>query len=208
MDRHRFRISAIRHVTDGVLESAPEKNPDWAPEGLRNSGVLAICAELLLMIVPSATPSPAAFSLRRYQAHEHEIALHMSHFFLDYLKNLYREFEGDLAMVIVLAEIAHHSTSGCFTPGPGSGSAMRLPTANDLPSCSAYSLAAATGLPRETVRRKIARLSDRGWVEKAGRAEVRLTAKVAEYFTPDFNIRLLDSLLETSDRIRGVLASE
>jgi DNA-binding transcriptional ArsR family regulator len=132
----------------------------------------------------------------------------MSHFFLDYLKNLYREFDGDLALVIVLAEIAHHSTSGCFTPGPGSGPAMRPPAADGLSSCSAYSLAAATGLPRETVRRKIARLSDRGWVEKAGRAEVRLTAKVAEHFTPDFNIRLLDRLLETSDRIRGVLASE
>lgn len=132
----------------------------------------------------------------------------MSHFFLDYLKDLYREFEGDLALVIVLAEIAHHSSSGRFTPGPGSGPSMRPPPVDELPSCSAYSLATATGLPRETVRRKIARLTELGWVEKTGRAEVRLTAKVAEHFTPDFNIRLLDRLLETSDRIRGVLASE
>jgi hypothetical protein len=161
-----------------------------------------------MLIMMSAPTLPIAFSLRCYRDHEHEIALHMSHFFLDYLKNLYREFDGDLALVIVLTEIAHHSTSGCFTPGPGSGPAMRPPAAGDLPSCSAYSLAAATGLPRETVRRKIARLSERGWVEKAGRAEVRLTAKVAEYFTPDFNVQLLDRLLETSDRIRGVLASE
>ncbi len=76
-----------------------------------------------------------------------------------------------------------------------------------MPSCSAFSLAAATGLPRETIRRKIARLLELGWVEKTGRADVRITPKVAEHFTPDFNIRILDQLLQTADRIRGVLAS-
>lgn len=156
----------------------------------------------------SANHPPSAFSLRRYKTHEEEIALHMSHFFLDYLKDLYREFDGDLALVIVLAEIAHHSSSGAFKPGNRSGSTFRPEEAGPLPSCSAYSLAAATGLPRETVRRKIARLTELGWVEKTGRAEVRLTAKVAEHFTPDFNVRLLDRFLETSDRIRGVLASD
>jgi CRP-like cAMP-binding protein len=132
----------------------------------------------------------------------------MSHFFLDYLKELHREFDGDLALVIVLAEIAHHSSSGVFQPGKGKGSAFQPNDAEPLPSCSAYSLASATGLPRETVRRKIARLVALGWVEKTGRAEVCLTAKVAEHFTPDFNVRLLDRFFETSDRIRGVLASE
>lgn len=73
-------------------------------------------------------------------------------------------------------------------------------------SCSAFSLAAATGLPRETIRRKITRLIELGWVEKTGRADVRITPKVSEHFTPDFNMRLLDKFLQTADRIRGVLA--
>lgn len=132
----------------------------------------------------------------------------MSHFFLGYLKELHREFEGDLTLVIVLTEIAHHSSDPHFPRGSGSG--VTLPpddAAGTLPSCSAYSLAAATGLPRESVRRKIARLVDLGWVEKTGRAEFRLTPKVAEHFTPDFNIRLLDQLLQTADRIRGALSN-
>lgn len=132
----------------------------------------------------------------------------MSHFFVGYLKDLHRAFDGDLTLVIVLAEIAHHSSDPHFPRGSGSG--VTLPADDEigaLPSCSAYSLAAATGLPRETVRRKIARLVDLGWVEKTGRAEIRLTPKVAEHFTPDFNVRLLDQLLQTADRIRGVLSN-
>lgn len=156
----------------------------------------------------SASRPPVSFSLRRYKTHEEEVALHMSHFFLDYLKDLHHVFDGDLALVIVLAEIAHHTSSGVFKPGEGSGPAFQPPTTDALLSCSAYSLAAATGLPREMVRRKIVRLTELGWVEKAGRAEVRLTPKVAEHFTPDFNVRLLDRLLKTSDRIRGLLASD
>ena len=132
----------------------------------------------------------------------------MSHFFLGYVKELHRHFEGDLTLVIVLAEIAHHSSDPHFPRGSGSG--VTLPPDDEvgaLPSCSAYSLAAATGLPRETIRRKISRLVERGWVEKTGRAEFRLTPKVAEHFTPDFNVRLLDQLLQTADRIRGVLST-
>jgi hypothetical protein len=152
--------------------------------------------------------SPASFSLERYTQRRAEIALHMSHFFLGHLKDLHRQFEGDLTMVIVLAEIAHHSSDPHFPRGSGSG--VTLPSDGDvgaLPSCSAYSLAAATGMPRETIRRKIARLVELGWVEKVGRAEFRITPKVAEHFTPDFNVRLLDQLLQTADRIRGVLST-
>jgi hypothetical protein len=151
---------------------------------------------------------PQSFSRTAYDAHQGEVSLHMSHFFVDYLKSIYHHFEGDLALVIVLAEIAHHSTSAYVE--------HRLPDAmttladgekfRRMPTCSAFSLAAATGLPRETIRRKIARLIEIGWVEKTGRADVRITPKVAEHFTPDFNVNLLDKFLQTADRIRGVLA--
>lgn len=39
---------------------------------------------------------------------------------------------------------------------------------------SATRIAAQTGMPRETVRRKLAALQSRGWVEKTGRADWRL----------------------------------
>lgn len=132
----------------------------------------------------------------------------MSHFFVGYLKDLYRLFEGDLALVIVLAEIAHHS-SGPQLDARKPGEAMTTDDASfsRMPSCSAYSLAAATGLPRETIRRKIARLTELGWIEKTDRAEVRITNKVGEHFFPDFNVKLLDQLLQTADRIRSLMVS-
>lgn len=133
----------------------------------------------------------------------------MSHFFLGYIKDLHRHFEGDLALAIVLAEIAHHS-SGPLLAAKKTGEAISADDASfsRMPSCSAYSLAAATGLPRETIRRKIARLTELGWIEKFERAEVRITRKVGEHFTPDFNVNLLDQLLQTTDRIRDLMAPE
>jgi hypothetical protein len=161
-------------------------------------------------VTSSTQHIPLSFSQERYDECGGEISLRMSHFFLGYLKELHRHFEGDLTLVIVLAEIAHHSSHPHFPPSSdGDQSAGELwdeAGFGRLPSCSAYSLATATGLPRETVRRKIARLTELGWIEKTGRAEVRITPKVAEHFTPEFNIRLLDQLLRTADGIRGVLS--
>lgn len=132
----------------------------------------------------------------------------MSHFFLGYLKEIYRHFDGDLALVIVLAEIAHHSSSQHFCRASGGNGLDPTGDMTRLPSCSAHSLAAATSLPRETVRRKIARLIELGWLEKVGRAEVRITPNLGDHFLPDFNVWLLDQLLQTSDRIRGVLSTD
>jgi hypothetical protein len=159
---------------------------------------------------PKADPSD---EMRRYETHQGEISLHMSHFFLDYLREIYKAFEGDLALVIVLGEIAHHNLSTHFskTGGLHPNLAHNLEAGDAdkhrLPSCNAYSLAQATGMPRETIRRKIARLKALGWIEQAARAEVRITPKVAEVFLPDFNFNLMTNLLHTADRIRDSLNS-
>ena len=128
-----------------------------------------------------------------------EISVHMSHFCLGYLREIHRLFEGDLGLVIVLGEIAHHNLSGHFVPSWTENAAAReIPndaaTIARLPSCNAYSLAASTGLPRETIRRKIARLEALGWVTRAELGGLRITPRVAEHFAPDFNVRLLENL--------------
>lgn len=162
-----------------------------------------------------ASPSPPSlpFELKRYEAHQSEIALHMSHFLLDYLREIYKAFDGDLALVIVLGEIAHHNMAVHFTRKDGLPAATVRKLESDaatqdrMPSCNAYSLAQATGLPRETIRRKMARLKELGWIEQIGRREVRITPKVGQHFLPDFNVRLLANLLNAADRVRGLLAS-
>jgi hypothetical protein len=159
----------------------------------------------------SGVSVPPDVSDEAYARHQTEIALLMSHFFVGYLRDIYAHFEGDLALVIVLAEIAHHNVAGHFhTHGPSDRAAIHQLDQDEglrgrLPSCNAYSLAASTGLPRETIRRKIARLEKLGWVERGERREVRITPAVGRHFQPDFNLNLLRNLLLTADRIRAAL---
>lgn len=146
----------------------------------------------------------------RYADCQTEISLLMSHFFAGYLREIYRAFEGDLALVIVLAEIAHHNTGEHFTTEKGLNEELggvfdEKVADSGLPACNAFSLAQSTGLPRETVRRKIARLEALGWVERKSRREVQITPKVAEIFFPDFNFNLMLQLLDTAQKVSGVL---
>jgi len=158
-----------------------------------------------------ATARPS-YSPAVYERHSGEISLHMSHFLLDYLRAIYAQFDGDLALVIVLGEIAHHNTAQHFTAAGLDSDALRRLRSEGaswqrLNTCNAYSLAQATGLPRETIRRKIADLEKRGWVERVAKRGVRITPVVAQHFQPDFNLKLLTGLLHTADRIRGLLAT-
>lgn len=54
-------------------------------------------------------PLSVYFEHGQYENHKAEAAILMGHFFLCYLNVVYREFENDLDMPIVLGEIAHHN---------------------------------------------------------------------------------------------------
>ncbi len=138
------------------------------------------------------------------------ISLHMSRFLTGYLLDIYRLFDGDLAIVIVLAEIAHHNTTHHFTEEGGlkeelKGGIAHAKVRRQLLGCNAFSMAEATGMPRETIRRKIARLEALGWVVRGERREVRITPKIGETFLPDCNVKLMNGLLETARRIQRLL---
>jgi len=156
---------------------------------------------------------PTPVSLEDYHSRRADISLLMSHFLLPYLLTIYHEFKGDLAMVIVLGEIGHHNLSGHFGPrGLAEGTAAEFDEnpgfRERLPACNAFSLAAATGLPLETVRRKIATLEKRGWLERTPDRCFRLTPKVAAHFFPDTNYHLMLQLLATAGRIQALLQKD
>lgn len=163
--------------------------------------------------MPGKSSLQSSLPLELYRKHEGEISLHMSHFFAGYLKDIYRLLHGDLAMVIVLAEIAHHNLDAHFNQGrstsPGSIDQLAgtAEFKRSLNPCNAHSPAGSTGLPRETVRRKILHMEKLGWLERCGRRDVRITPKLAEHFFPDFNLNLVRGLLETAQRISAILAS-
>ena len=158
-------------------------------------------------------PADLPFPLSVYQARRAEVLLHMSHFFLRYLNLLNQKFDGDLAMAIVLGEISHHNTAHLFSPEKLDNDAVRRVLADPaawskMADCNALSLSMATGIPRETVRRKVAELLERGWLVKVGRYGLRITPACGNHFGPDFSIRILSELLRASRMLERILADD
>lgn len=161
--------------------------------------------------VPALDPSELLFSKTRYDQRRGEVRLYMSHFFLRYLNDIYQAFEGDLAMAIVLGEISHHNTTEVFSPEKASNETLSS-IQNDsvlwtrMRGCNAYSISCATGIPRETVRRKIRELEKRGWIEEIPKEGVRITKACADHFGADYSLRFLNGLLQASRKIEELLA--
>lgn len=83
-------------------------------------------------------------------------------FFIEHLTDISRVFRGDLQAMIVLAivgQVQLRATRNALQAGldPADLSPERL-------SVNASSIAEVTGIPRETVRRKLDKLVERGWL--------------------------------------------
>jgi hypothetical protein len=153
------------------------------------------------------------FDPGRYEKHKRTIAVMMGQCMLRYHLLLYEKFEGDLITPIILGEIAHHNISkfyhledGCLKPrGDAPAAAERL---KHQEATNAYSISESTGIPRETVRRKINKLIEKGWLKKSSKGEITITALVRDHFTDDFNKRLITELLTTSTCITDLLHAD
>ncbi|HRP24269.1 MAG TPA: hypothetical protein PLF79_12050 [Thauera sp.] len=137
------------------------------------------------------------------------------------LRRWFEEFDRDILLPILLGEIALHNI-GAFDTGGGRGgdgedkggrprqaAVEAVPTALDLDCamkpCNAYSIAAATGLPRETVRRKIVRLVELGWISRQDNGHLFVSREALAHFGRLLSSRELSELLETADRARALL---
>lgn len=83
-------------------------------------------------------------------------------FLVEHLTDLSRTFGGDLQQMLLLALIGQRrlrAIRACSGHGDGVAASQM--------SITASRLADVTGIPRETVRRKLALLRDRGWIEQA-----------------------------------------
>jgi hypothetical protein len=126
-----------------------------------------------------------------FAEHSGAIAIVMAGHHLRRLNLLYRAFEGDLLLPIVLGEVAlHRERRGDARP----------------PVYHLSRLSAATGIPRESARRKVMRLVELGWLETAGSGCFALSVCAEEYFGFDYNRHHLDDFLWTAGRLRELLA--
>lgn len=117
------------------------------------------------------------------------------------LRRRFEEFERDILLPILLGEIALHNIGALES---ANGVAL---TAGEclLRPCNTYSIAAAINLPRETVRRKVARLVAAGWIERLDNGHLFVTAAAMQHFGDLLLARELPELLQLAEDVRSHL---
>lgn len=126
-----------------------------------------------------------------FDRHPREITVLLGWFVTGHLLRLYKLFDGDLVAVMILGEIAHHNICNYFT---GTGLAHRNETMDwnksapesNLEPCNSLSISEATGIPRETCRRKVKELCQRGFIERHPEGGYTICPRLSEYFR-EFN---------------------
>lgn len=100
----------------------------------------------------------------RFRADYPTYQYHFVEFFTAHLADCSRAFGGDLQEMLVLAIIGQMHLKAHLDGQNASAGVNRLKP--KPPQITASRVADASGIPRETVRRKLAKLADRGWVQK------------------------------------------
>jgi len=101
--------------------------------------------------------------------------------FVPLMITLRREFGGDFEQMVILAVIGERKLARRACLGePRFDTFGRTEIVEGAgTSINAYSLAAYTGIPRETVRRKVAALIERGWVVRDASGNLNPTEAAA-----------------------------
>ncbi|WP_293808613.1 MarR family transcriptional regulator [uncultured Bosea sp.] len=104
----------------------------------------------------------------QYPAYQYQ----MVEFVTEHLADLSRVFRGDLQEMLVLAIIGQLALRAHMTAlaEPNPANLKKIGTA-----ITASRLADVTGIPRQTVRRKLKSLEERGWISRTGSASYQLT---------------------------------
>ena len=150
----------------------------------------------------SPTPSRTAFV-----AHRGPITAALGLFGIWHLSRVRQEFGGDMTAALVLGEVAHHNISAMLTAGRRMDPHARpfsLPAEQAMLPCNVHSIALACGLPRETVRRKVASLLERGWLRRSGRGDLFVTDVPVARFE-EFNVEFARRIFETHDWLVSIL---
>lgn len=143
------------------------------------------------------------------QARQLELSFMVGIFVTDHLVRMHRAFDGDLTAALVLATIASRSMQRYYEEH-----ARHAPEGLDalveagehlqhMRHCNAFSVSSATGIPRETVRRKVKWLAERGWVTVGERGELSIAPGISRKFAK-FDAETVDRFLDISRRVLDV----
>jgi hypothetical protein len=121
---------------------------------------------------------------------------------------LRREFGGDLDLLLVLAAVADRYHS--LDPDPEAlhyeSMGAMPPREIDQATINTYSLSHFTGIPRETVRRKVSVLIERGWLTRDEAGSLLPTQQVANDLqtSTDAALTYIRTIVSACDTARGM----
>ena len=147
----------------------------------------------------------------QFDKHYPQLTYETGLFMIDYLRRVNREFENDLTACVVLGEIAQHNIRGLMREKlprsglPSGEFATREIVAANLRRCNAHSVAEASGIPRETVRRKIEKLVDWGYITRDAKGGLALKPGVSRHFKA-FDRQTIVDLCALAERVRRIVA--
>lgn len=153
--------------------------------------------------LPSGLRIPAGVSPETYASHRDVLSVLLLRFMTSRLRAMYQAYDGDLTLCLVLGEIASRNTERFYDERRGYQPASFNGQRQYLP-CNALSISDVTGIPRETVRRKLAKLVDLGWIEKTPDDMYVITDRIGTVFAAFDDSQTYD-LMRTSDQIKNVL---
>ena len=144
-----------------------------------------------------------------YEVNRARISLALSEFTVPLLSRIYHAFDGDMVAALVLGEIAHRNVEAWLTEHENREDLLHDLARRErlMRPCNALSIAEACGLPRETVRRKVVMLIDRGYVYRSEGGYLFLTPTVGNDFE-DMTARNVEELLTTARRLEALLANQ
>lgn len=162
--------------------------------------------------LPAPMQVPPGVSPEAYAASRRLLSVLMARFITTRLRSIYQAFDGDLTLALVLGELSMRNVESVYpTHTPVSRLAeqaliQQREGTRRLRPCNALSIAEVTGIPRETVRRKLGKLLDLGWIERTAYDMYVITEKVGAAFGAFDDSQVAD-LLMTSEQLREALAS-
>lgn len=152
-----------------------------------------------------ATAQPQTAEMER---HAYQISHLISGFTVPLMRKLYHQFNGDLVEIIVLGEISLRNVDQFFRRGGVDVPEKLLDDVERrgklLQPCNVLSIAEATGIPRETVRRKVAHLIEKGWLARDERKRLIVKRGAGERFVKA-NGRTAIEILELAAKLQALL---
>lgn len=142
-----------------------------------------------------------------YPENRARISVALSGFTVPLLSRIYHAFDGDVVQAIVLGEIAHRNVESWLANQANPEDPL-YDTAQHQASmrpCNSLSIAEASGIPRETVRRKVVALLERGGIYKDAQGYLYLAPNVGDHYEY-MTAELVESLLETARSLEALLA--